>query len=241
MYRSVYDLKAFYNTDVGHMVQRVIGNYIRDIWPGTKGLRIMGRGYALPYLSLFEEECERLFSVMPREQGAYHWPSEEKNLTLLASESELPLEPASVDRILLMHDLEFAEHLRPSLAEIWRVLKPNGRLLVIVPNRAGMWSHAEWSPFGTGTPYTLSQICYYLKDNMFIQERTREALFMPPLRFSAALKSADFLEKIGSTFLPFAGGVHIVEASKQLYEGIYRGQTQSTKIRPGLVPKPLQS
>ena len=242
MYRSVYDLKAFYNSRVGRMVRRMLQKRIREFWPDVHAMRVMGCGYATPYLRIFMEEAERVFAVMPAGQGAHHWPQtgDEKNLVCLSEEAELPVENSSLDRILLIHDLEFAELLQPNLQEIWRVLKANGRLLVIVPNRSGFWARADWSPFGQGTPYSVSQICYYLRDNSFIHERTEEALFVPPLRRSLILKSAGVFERLGPWFLPFMAGVHMVEASKQLFAGADKGSGSRVTVRGReFLPRPV--
>jgi len=241
MYRSAYDLKAFYNGRVGRIVRRVLQERIRELWPDVHGLRVMGCGYATPYLRMFVEESERVFAVMPAGQGAHDWPHDDKNLVTLSEQSELPVETASIDRVLMIHDMEFSELLKPGLEEIWRVLKANGRLLVVVPNRRGFWTHADWSPFGQGTPYSASQICYYLRDNMFIHERTEEALFMPPMKFSLVLKSAGLFERMGKSYLPFGAGVHMVEASKQLYAHADKGSGSRVYVRGRgiLVPKPV--
>src|SRR5438128_1969193 len=109
MYRSAYDLKAFYNGKVGRVVRRVLQQRVREFWPEVKGLRVMGSGYAVPYLRAFREEAERIFALMPAGQGAHHWPQDDKNLVCLSDEAELPLENNSVDRVLLVHDMEFVE------------------------------------------------------------------------------------------------------------------------------------
>ncbi len=243
MYRSVYDLKAFYNAKLGRVVRRVLQGRIHEFWPDVKGLRVMGCGYATPYLRSFMDEAERVFAVMPAAQGAHDWPNTapgEKNLVCLSEQGELPVETNSVDRVLLVHDMEFAEHLQPNLQEIWRVLKSSGRVLVVVPNRSGFWARADWSPFGQGTPYSASQIIYYLRDNLFVHERTEEALFMPPLKYSPVLKSAGMFEKLGRSVLPFACGVHMVEASKQLYaRSDMGGGSKVTVRRRAFIPRPI--
>lgn len=245
MYTSVYDLKSFYNTRTGRVVRRVLRERIREMWPDLHGLRVMGTGYAVPYSRMFMGEVERVFSVMPAGQGAHHWPqgAGEKNLVCLAAQAELPIETNSVDRVLMVHDLEFSEFPQPDLQEIWRVLKSSGRLLVIVPNRAGLWAHADWSPFGQGTPYSVNQICHYLRDHLFVHERTEEALFMPPSRSSLFLKSAAFFERTGSKYFPIAAGVHMVEAGKQIYARVDKGSsvTVSTQNRGRLFPLPVRS
>lgn len=240
MYGSVYDLRAFYNGKMGRVVRRVLKSRIREFWPDVKGLRVMGCGYAVPYLDDFAGQAERCFAMMPAGQGAHNWPEEGKNLVCLTEESEIPLENSSVDRILLLHSLEFSEMPRPFLSEIWRVLKAGGRLLAVVPNRAGFWARTDWSPFGQGTPYSAAQLCAQLRENMFVHERTQEALFLPPLNSSLITRSAPAFEAVGRKILPLMAGVHMVEASKQLYAGINSGAESKVRVRGrGLIAKPF--
>ncbi len=225
------------------MVRRVLQARIREFWPDVHGLRVVGGGYSTPYLRGFIEGSERVIGMMPAGQGAHAWPQgsgeDGRNLVCLSEEGELPLETNSVDRVLLIHSLEFSELLQPSLQEIWRVLKSNGRLLVIVPNRTGFWARTDWSPFGQGTPYSAHQLQYYLHDNLFVHERTEEALFMPPVKFTLALKFAGAFERMGRTFLPFVAGVHMVEASKQLYARPDKGAGSKARVRGRVfAPKP---
>ena len=217
MYASSYDIKAFYNSKMGRVVRRILQERIQEFWPDAHGLRLMGYGYPCPYLRMFFEGAERVFGVVPAWQGVHAWPHDGPNMIALSEEGELPIETESVDRVLMVHALEYSENMPLNLQEIWRVLKGNGRLLVLVPNRAGLWARAEWSPFGQGTPYSLSQICHYLKENRFIHERTEEALFMPPFKSKMLIKSSRAFEYAGKNFLPFVAGVHMVEASKQIY------------------------
>ncbi|MAE51423.1 MAG: methyltransferase [Micavibrio sp.] len=217
MYSSAYDFKAFYTSRIGRVVRRIVQERVREFWSDVHGLRVMGYGYPVPYMRMFMEEAERIFTIMPAAQGAHVWPHDGKNLVAVSEESAIPIETSSVDRILMMHALEFSEQLPHNLCELYRILKPNGRLLVVVPNRAGMWAHAEWSPMGQGTPYSVAQLSHYLRDHKFIQERVEEALFMPPYKSSLLMKSARTVEGLGKTFLPFVAGLHMVEVSKQVY------------------------
>lgn len=231
MYRSIYDLKDFYNSDAGAYVRRILRQHIHAWWPDVKGHRIAGIGFAPPYLDMFLDDAERCFAVMPAGQGVHPWPENGRNLTLLAEESELPLETNSVDKILLIHSLEYAELPRSNLQEIWRVLKSNGRLLVIIPNRLGFWVRADWSPYGQGTPYSLDQLRWFLRDNLFVYERHKSALYMPPIRRQLIYRSAATLETIGPYLMPAVAGVHMVEASKQLYAGVDQPSGSKVKVR----------
>jgi len=241
MYESVYDFKAFYNTRLGRIVRRVLQERIRELWPDLNGLSLMGAGYATPYLRIFRQEAQRVFAVMPAGQGAHDWPHEGPNCVALAEQAELPIETNSIDRALMIHNLEYTEFPKPALHEIWRVLKSNGRLLVVVPNRAGLWARADWSPFGQGTPYSLGQLTHALRENLFVHEHTEEALFVPPLKMSYFLKSSGFFERYGRNILPIVAGVHIVEASKQIYASVDRGSGSTVRVRGRgiFIPKPV--
>ena len=93
------------------------------------------------------------------------------------------------------------------------------------------WARSDWAPLGHGTPYSASQVCYHLKENMFVHERTEEALFMPPVKYKFILRMAGAFESFGSNVLPIASGVHMVEASKQLYASIDKGSGLGVRVR----------
>ena len=230
MYVSVPDFNIFYNSNIGRIAQDILQSHIMDIWPDTHGLRVLGCGYAMPYLDPFCRRAERVIALMPdrsgfdqeheheHEQSVQHWPEGKKNLVMSSAEDQMPIENCSVDRVLLVHHLEYCDNLQPSLREIWRILKANGRLLVIVPNRTGVWSRADWSPFGHGRVFSNAQLSTYLQDSLLSPESHRGALFVPPMPDSPILmRSANLIEKMGGSILPFVAGVHIIEASKQIY------------------------
>ena len=96
---------------------------IRLSLAGVTGLRVLGLGYATPYLRPFLAEAERVVAMMPAAQGVLPWPGEGPNRVALADEGELPLADYSIDRVLLVHGVEFSEQVRPHAAsEVWRVL-----------------------------------------------------------------------------------------------------------------------
>src|SRR5271169_1653075 len=126
---DVVDLRNFYAQYLGVVARRLIGRGIRDRWSDTSGLRVVGIGYATPYLGLFREEAERCLALMPAAQGVVRWPSARAGLTALVEEDELPLTDSAVDRMLLVHALEMSPDPAELLREAWRVLAGGGRLL----------------------------------------------------------------------------------------------------------------
>lgn len=232
---DVIDLRNFYSHRLGVVARRLIWRAIRERWPDAHGMRVLGIGYPTPYLGLYRESAERCLAMMPAAQGVLKWPTAKPTLSALVDEHELPLPDAAVDRILLVHALEMSDDPASLLREVWRVLAPGGQVMAVIPNRGGMWVRAERTPFGHGRPYSRAQITGLLRQTWFTPTHWSEALYVPPVRSPWLLRSAQIFERTGS-FLsaPFAG-VHIVEASKQVYRGI-PARRERRRLIPALDP-----
>lgn len=235
---SAYHLRDFYKTLGGRIIRRLIRERIERIVGPVSHLRVLGGGYAVPYLPAFADGTERTVAVMFSGQGVHHWPDDAGNLTCLANESELPFETNSIDRIILVHSLEFTGFVQPAFEEFYRVLKSNGRILIIVPNRMGLWARADWTPFGHGQPYSASQVEHFLTENKFVLERTEKGLFVPPFKTQFFLRSALWWEKLGAKIFPAMGGLIFVEASKQIYAGTARPVRVGEKVKPVIAGTP---
>ena len=216
MWTDVVDLRDFYASISGQMTRRLVGAKLRLLWPDLSGQRMLGLGFATPYLRPFLTEAERVLAVMPASQGVLAWPAEGPNLTAVAEETDLPFPDRSLDRILLVHAVESTEQTRAMFREIWRVMSDGGRLIVVVPNRRSIWAGLERTPFGNGRPYTPSQLRRLLRDNLFTPLHKTEALIMPPSNSHTLIKLAPAFERAGRLLQTFAG-VNIIEASKQIY------------------------
>jgi len=238
MHSDVVDLRDFYETRLGQVARHMIRRGIRAMWPDLAGVSLLGLGYATPYLRQFRGEAERVVAFMPAGQGVIHWPLEGPSAVALGEETELPLPDYSVDRVLLVHSLESSPALAALLAEIWRVLTGDGRLLAVVPNRRGIWAQVERTPFGTGHPYSKPQLSKLLRGNMFTPTRSAGALFVPPTRSRALLRSAAAWERIGSRWFPRFAGVELVEAGKQLYSPSAVAEKATRRRRPVVVALP---
>jgi SAM-dependent methyltransferase len=234
-FMDVVDLRAFYAQRLGVVARRFVGRGIRSRWKDTRAQRVLGIGYATPYLGLFREEAERCFALMPARQGVVRWPSTRPGLAALVEEDELPLTDAAVDRVLLVHALEMSADPAELLREVWRVLAPGGRLLAVVPNRRGVWARMDTTPFGHGRPYSRTQITQLLRETWFTPNGWDEALYVPPIGRGWFLRSAVAWERTGATLsAPFAG-VHIVEATKQVYRAI-PARREKRRLVPALKP-----
>ncbi len=238
MYMDIVDLREFYASPLGKLASNAITMGLSPVWPQLPGERLVGLGYALPYLDKFRKDAERTFAFMPAAQGAVNWPHGEPSATSLVFDEELPLPDSSIDRILMMHSLEHSENPLESLREMWRVLAPGGRLVVVVPNRRGVWARFEHTPFGSGRPFSRQQLLTLLRHAMFSPSCWSDALHFPPSKRQWLLRASGFLERSGRHFWAAFPGVIMVEATKRLYQGVPANVRQSRRVFvPVLAPQ----
>ncbi|SMH37063.1 class I SAM-dependent methyltransferase [Maritimibacter sp. HL-12] len=218
MHLDVQDLKSFYyRSALGRAAQRAVRGQVCALWPEAKGQTVLGFGFAVPLLRPYLDQARRVIGLMPGPQGVMRWPVGLPNVSVLCDETLWPVDTGVVDKLVLMHGLETSTDPDTLLQEAYRTLGPGGRALFIVPNRAGLWSRSDATPFGFGRPYSLSQLERLLRDHGFSIEHHAAALFQPPSKRRFWLKTAPAWERIGQSLpMALAGGVLIVEASKQV-------------------------
>ncbi|MGO9162331.1 MAG: class I SAM-dependent methyltransferase, partial [Streptosporangiaceae bacterium] len=201
----------------GAVAARLLRERLLAMWPDLHGQSVLGVGFAAPYLRLWRAQAARCIVVTPAQMGATRWPLGEPCLSCTAEEDALPFPDMTFDRIILVHGLEAAENARRLLRDTWRVLKDDGRLLVVAPNRAGLWAYVERTPFGHGQPYSFGQLGRLLAASLYRVERRDTVLWLPPLGPRLMLRSADLFERAGRRLMPGMAGVIISEAVKDVY------------------------
>lgn len=207
----------FYASARGAVTARIVRERLAEMWPAARDESVLGLGYAMPYLRLWRDQATRCIALTPAQMGAARWPSGVANLSCVAEEDALPFADLTFDRILLVHGLENAENARRLLRESWRVLKDDGRLLIVAPNRSGMWAYWDGTPFGHGLPYSSGQLGRLLAGALFRVERRDACLWMPPAKMRLFLRSGPLFERAGRKMVPGFAGVTLTEAVKDVY------------------------
>ena len=215
MYLDVKEIKDFYyRSTLGRAAKTSINNNLSNIWPETTGLNVAGFGFALPFLSQYLDSSRRVIALMPAQMGVLAWPNQNTNVSVLVDEKRWPIDTGHVDRLIVCHSLEHTTDPSTLLAEVYRVLGPGGRALFMVPNRAGLWSRSDGTPFGHGKPFSSGQLETQLRLHGFLPEKQFSALYMLPSKNKSLQRFAPFLEKMGEK-LPFlVGGLIMLEVSK---------------------------
>jgi SAM-dependent methyltransferase len=214
---DIVDLRSFYASPLGEVTRGLLLSAIRNRWEDMHGFVLVGLGYATPYLGPYRDGAIRSIALMPAAQGVVNWPSTGLSSSALVDADQMPLRDGSVDRIILAHALETAQNPAELMAEMWRVLSPGGRIIVIAPNRAGLWARMDVTPFGHGQPFSRGQLTNLMRQALFTPIHWGEALYVPPVKRRVFLKTATVWDRVGRTLgLPFAG-VHVIEATKQVF------------------------
>ncbi len=234
---DILKLRDWYRKPIGHMVRRTLQPYFNKIWPNLAGKQVLVIGYGCPYIGLTKREAH-VFCGMLGEMGVIHWPEGEDNRSFLTWGSELPLPNDFFDYILIIHGLEFCESAQKTLHECNRVLKDDGRLLTIVPNRNSPWSRREISPLAKGHPYSAYQLQRILQNTSFMPLTTKHALFTPPSKQNWILKASETFEQTGKRIFTPLGGFVIIECKKDIYSG---SVIKPSYKKPYILPNPITS
>ncbi|PQA87881.1 class I SAM-dependent methyltransferase [Hyphococcus luteus] len=242
MRTDILDFHEFYGSPLGGAAREIIAGRLSEIWGDGEGLAIAGFGYANPYLQVFTGAAAR-FAFAPGAQGVIRWPQGAANAAGLVSEHHWPLPDASLDRVLIVHGLEEAPQPQKLMREVWRVLKDDGRVIIVAAHRRGLWSMIDTTPFAAGRPYLKRRLEGLLRDAIFRPRFWDSALFFPPFRSGLLLRAARAWERAGARLWPGLGGVLMLEAEKDMMApvGLVRREGAKAVRRPAIAaPQPVQ-
>ncbi len=216
MYNDVCELRDFYyTTSLGRAAQKAMRDRLQVCWPSVAGLSVVGFGFAAPLLRPCLGDARRVIALMPGPQGVMHWPAEMANHSVLVEETSWPLASDSIDRLVMLHGVETSERPAALMEEAARVLKVGAKVVLIVPNRSGLWARRDGTPFALGRPYSLGQVQTLCEDHGFVVDSHSAALFFPPRDRKNWLRWAMVLEGMGQRLSRYhAGGVLLVEATR---------------------------
>lgn len=219
---AIDELIGFYKSPLGRISRRLIRELVKELAGAHDGRRIVGLGYATPYLMQFSDRAERVMAFMPARQGIVRWPEDGPCRAVMVDPLEMPLTDAAVDLVVAVHAFEHVADAEELMRELWRVTAPGAHLVVAVPRRRGLWAQRDNNPFGHGHPFSKTQLSRLLREHSFTPEEWRDALYLPPTQFQPALKSARAFE-IGGRFLGSAlAGLLAVRARRENYPAVTR-------------------
>lgn len=231
-------LISFYRSPLGKISRALVREEVVRLAGNVRGRRVLGLGFATPYMRFTLAEAERVLAFMPARQGASAWPREGPSHTVLCDPLEMPLTDAAIDLTIAVHAFEHIGDAEELMRELWRVSAPNAKLIIVVPRRRSTWSGTDNTPFGYGNPFSRGQLERLLREHSFIPEAWRDALYVPPSQHTLVLKSTRFFERFGRLFGPTFAGVMCVRARKELFPAVPRRKRTERLVRvPALSPQ----
>ncbi|MBJ7578660.1 methyltransferase domain-containing protein [Devosia sp. MC532] len=231
MSSDVARLIAYYKSPLGRLSRALVREHVVALAGDVKGKRVLGLGFATPYMRFALEPAERVLAFMPARQGASSWPREGPSRTVLCDPLEMPLTDAAIDLTIGIHALEHVADAEELMRELWRITAPNGHLILVVPRRRGMWAQRDNTPFGQGNPYSGGQIEKLLRDHSFVPVAWRDALFVPPINSKLMMRSTRFWEGAGRVVGSAMSGVICVRARKEAFPAVPRRIKETRYVR----------
>ena len=162
-----------------------------------------------------------------------------------ANSSMLPVASDSVDLIILMHHLSNTSEPHAMLREAFRILIPEGKLIIIDFNPLSLWglrhffqSWLEHVPF-KGHLYTARRIDDWMRLLGFEQYRQFRVGYIPPIQKLSITRHLSWLEKGTRKWLPLFGALNMMVYSKSISPLTpVRHRWVTRKILPGKIARP---
>ena len=240
MYNNINNLEIFYASRLGRHCRRLINYQLNSFVSDVKGMNVLGIGYTFPFMNKLRSENNGFYVFSTNNYGNDNLTSTKNLFSCIIEENTIPIPDLYFDRIIISHTLEFLANIENFLQEVWRILNGEGRIIILVPNRLGLWARDENNPFGYGQPFSKSQIINLLKKNKFQITKIKYSLYIPPNYINLILKYSNNIDIFFSKFVFGFGGILIVEAKKEIY-GFQSPQTSKNKKLTKLVTIPAKA
>jgi len=230
MHPRIQDLDRFYHqTELGGYVQEVLLEHVQAFCPAIDGQTILGFGYACPLHSWLARGYRTIY-LMPDSQGVQPFIGTRGNVAVESTDALWPIPTSSIELCVVLHGLETCSHAATLLAECWRTLAPEGVVLVIVPNSAGLWARRDSTPYGSGQPYSSTQLESLMEECRFEPVARASALFVPPGSSASVGKLARSIDRAaGNMPIGYAAGIHLLMARKRVFSTHRSGLRETVK------------
>lgn len=137
----------------------------------------------------------------------------------------LPFANDSINLILMPHTLEkYQNTAQAILTEAWRVLAPNGHLIILGVNPFSLWGFYRLfllskKPFWNGCFHSIQTLCQWIHYLGGEIQHSESFFFRPPLSSPPGLwlfKKLSWLERISPWLIPYMGGIYLIIAEKRV-------------------------
>jgi len=129
----ISELQSWFDSELGQALLDAEMAMVEQIVPTLFGYRLVQLGVDSRAVLFAESYVQQKYLIAPKLELGLTGNS------VIASNTELPLEQHSIDVVILHHALDFTESPHQVLREAARVLRPGGHMLLISFNPLSMW------------------------------------------------------------------------------------------------------
>jgi SAM-dependent methyltransferase len=220
-------------------------------WEQAQLDRVVGDVFGFHAVQIGLPELDALRSNrMPHRWVALDAGQSPRAATLFAHSDALPFPERSLDLVVLPHTLELASDPHRTLAEVERVLMPEGRVVILGFNAASLWGLRQRlgrvrRMVGSRAPSFLPRpgefIGYWrLRDWLrllsFEVEGGRFGAYRPALASPRWLERFAWMDRIGDRWWPVFGAVYMVVAVKRVRGMRLVGLARRERVRAPAAP-----
>jgi SAM-dependent methyltransferase len=192
-------------------------------------------------------------SRIPHRYKSTDFPDASIKTDLQCCDDFLPFADSSLDLLLLPHRLEFSERPHQTLREAERVMMPEGHLLISGFNPFSLWGlvlvfknifsgRCSAKAFPWNSRFIgLTRLKDWLTLLGFEVVSVEICCHIPPFEQERWQRRFSFMDKIGSRWLSFTGGVYFIVAKKRV-AGMtaLKPSWKTPSLQSSLVPRPTQ-
>lgn len=141
-----------------------------------------------------------------------------------ARHDKLPVPSESMDKVFLVHSLELIMNPHEVLREAYRILKPEGMVVIVGFNPWSLWGICKffynlfnkkkypWNASFISITRIKDWLCLLMFDNLIINT----IFYKFPILNFPILKNINTRSKLGSYLFPYSGGIYIIQAYKKV-------------------------
>lgn len=213
--RKEQQLFDWYQTRLGQMLAQEEQQQLDRILPDLFGYHLLQLGASSSSLLSTSRILHKV--VLDTTFPSVFQPSQ-----LTGQPEHLPIQPDSVDAVLLRHSLDVALDPRQVLREAERILVPEGHLIIMGFNPRSLWGIRRCLSFRSQeAPWADRFLSVHrIKDWLALLGLETSLIhyqfFRPPVGRSAVAERLQFLERWGQKWWPFLGGTYILLARKKV-------------------------
>ena len=221
-----------------------------DVWAADAfGFEAAQLGHTTRLNGLGQNRCSQRFAVEVGEHLHERTNNPEIQYIDAFDFTVLPFESDSIDVLLLPHTLDDHPNPHAALREAYRVLRPEGKMIVLGYNPFSLWGIcATWTRWRGRKWWAYEQQSLHvhrLKDWLALLNcdivQGKYGCYAPHVRSESWLKRWAWFEKAGDRWWGMAGAVYAIMAVKRVYSPTLVGRINAKKTKPVWVVQPAMS